>query len=68
MTDNGPAYRSHQNRDLCRHLQIKHLRTEPYRPRTNGRIERFIRTLTEGWAHAVTYRNSHDAASPCPPG
>jgi transposase InsO family protein len=60
MTDNGSAYRSHQHRELCHHLQIKHLFTEPYRPRTNGKAERFIRTLTEGWAHAITYRNSHE--------
>ncbi len=46
MTDNGNGYRSHQHRDLCRQLQIKHLFTEPYRPRANGKAERFIRTLT----------------------
>jgi transposase InsO family protein len=42
MTDNGSAYRSHQHRDLCRQLAITHLFTEPYRPRTNGKAERFI--------------------------
>jgi transposase InsO family protein len=60
MTDNGPGYRSRQHRDLCRQLAIKHLFTEPYRPRTNGKAERFIRTLTEGWAHAATYPNSRE--------
>jgi transposase InsO family protein len=60
MTDNGNGYRSHQHRDLCRQLQIKHLFTEPYRPRTNGKAERFIRTLTDGWAHGASYTHSHD--------
>ena len=60
MTDNGNGYRCHQHAELCQRLAIKHLFTEPYRPRTNGKAERFIRTLTEGWAHGATYANSTD--------
>jgi transposase InsO family protein len=42
----------------CRALGIRHLRTRPYRPQTNGKAERFIRTLLSGWAYAALYRNS----------
>jgi transposase InsO family protein len=42
----------------CRRLGIKHLRTRPYRPRTNGKAERFIRTLIDGWAYGAIYRTS----------
>jgi len=42
----------------CRALKIKHTRTKPYRPRTNGKAERFIRTLLSGWAYGAIYRNS----------
>jgi transposase InsO family protein len=59
MTDNGPGYRSIAHRELCRQLEIRHLFTEPYRPRTNGKAERFIRTLTDGWAYGAIYRDSH---------
>ena len=41
-------------------LRIKHLRTRPYRPRTNGKAERFIRTMLAGWAYAAIYANSHE--------
>lgn len=58
MTDNGNGYRSHQHRRLCHQLGIRHLFTEPYRPRTNGKAERFIRTLTEKWAYGAIYRTS----------
>jgi transposase InsO family protein len=50
LSDNGSAYRSHAWRDTCLELGIKHKRTRPYRPQTNGKIERFHRTLAEGWA------------------
>jgi transposase InsO family protein len=43
---------------VCRTLGLKHLRTQAYRPQTNGKAERFIRTLLEGWAYAALYRNS----------
>jgi transposase InsO family protein len=50
LSDNGPAYRSHAWRDACAELGIKHSRTRPYRPQTNGKIERFHRTMSDGWA------------------
>jgi transposase InsO family protein len=58
MTDNGSAYRAHQHRIACHQLGLKHLFTRPYRPRTNGKAERFIKTLTERWAHGRLYANS----------
>jgi transposase InsO family protein len=60
MSDNGPAYRSLMHAITCRTLGIKHLRTRPYRPRTNGKAERFIRTLLAGWAYATIYRHSSE--------
>jgi len=60
MTDNGPAYLSIVHALACRTLGIKHLRTRPYRPRTNGKAERFIRTLLGGWAYGAIYRNSDE--------
>ena len=44
----------------CRALSIRHLRTRPYRPRTNGKAERFIRTLIDGWAYGAVYRTSSE--------
>ena len=58
MTDNGPAYRSAIHALACRTLKIRHLRTRPYRPRTNGKAERFIRTLLSGWAYGAIYGSS----------
>jgi transposase InsO family protein/transposase len=58
LTDNGNAYRSTVHALACRRLRIKHLRTRPYRPRTNGKAERFIRTLVHGWAYGAVYRTS----------
>ena len=52
MTDNGPGYRSKLHRKACQALGIRHLFTRPYRPRTNGKAERFIHTLLDGWAYA----------------
>jgi transposase InsO family protein len=60
MTDNGPAYLSVAHAIACRTLTVKHLRTRPYRPRTNGKAERFIRTLLGGWAYAAIYRDSDE--------
>ena len=60
MTDNGPAYRSILHALACRTLGLRHTRTRPYRPRTNGKAERFIRTLLGGWAYAVIYRDSDE--------
>lgn len=58
MTDNGPGYVSHHHADACRRLGVRHLRTRPYRPQTNGKGERFIQTLTRGWAYGQIYRSS----------
>jgi transposase InsO family protein len=55
MTDNGSAYRSAVHALACRALGLKHLRTRPYRPQTNGKAERFIRTLLGGWAYGAIY-------------
>ena len=58
MTDNGPAYRSVLHALACRTLGLKHIRTRPYRPQTNGKAERFIRTLLGGWAYGAIYGSS----------
>jgi len=58
MTDNGGAYRSTVHAIACRALRIRHIRTRPYRPRTNGKAERFIRTMLGSWAYGAIYRNS----------
>ena len=58
ITDNGAPYRSTMHAIACRTLGIRHLRTRPYRPQTNGKAERFIRTLLGGWAYGALYRNS----------
>ena len=60
MTDNGSAYRSGVHALACRALRIRHLRTRPYRPRTNGKAERFIRTLLGGWAYGAIYGSSRE--------
>jgi transposase InsO family protein len=58
ITDNGNAYRSTVHAIACRALGIRHLRTRPYRPQTNGKAERFIRTMLGGWAYGAIYRDS----------
>ena len=58
MTDNGSPYRSAIHAIACRTLGIRHLRTRPYRPQTNGKAERFIRTMLGGWAYGAIYRSS----------
>jgi transposase InsO family protein len=55
LTDNGSAYVSAIHALACRRLGIRHLRTRPYRPQTNGKAERFIRTLLAGWAYGAVY-------------
>jgi transposase InsO family protein len=60
ITDNGSAYVSVAHALACRRLGMKHLRTRPYRPQTNGKAERFIRTLLAGWAYGAVYRSSHE--------
>jgi transposase InsO family protein len=58
LTDNGSCYRAVVHALACRALGVRHLRTRPYRPRTNGKAERFIRTLIDGWAYGAIYRTS----------
>jgi transposase InsO family protein len=58
MTDNGSAYVSDAFRAACRQLRIRHLRTKPYTPRTNGKAERFIQTCLREWAYAEPYATS----------
>jgi len=60
LTDNGSAYVSALHALACRALGIRHLRTRPYRPQTNGKAERFIRTLLAGWAYGAIYRSSRE--------
>ena len=55
MTDNGPCYRSRAFRRACRELGLRHLRTRPYRPQTNGKAERFIQTALREWIYARSY-------------
>ena len=58
MTDNGSAYRSHAWRRSCAARELRHLRTRPYTPRTNGKAERFIQILLHRWAYAFAYPTS----------
>jgi transposase InsO family protein len=58
LTDNGPAYLAAIHALACRALGIRHVRTRPRRPQTNGKAERFIRTLLAGWAYGAIYRTS----------
>jgi transposase InsO family protein len=58
LTDNGSAYRSAVHAIACRALGIRHLRTRPRRPQTNGKAERFIRTMLAGWAYGAIYASS----------
>ena len=58
LSDNGSCYRSRVHATACRELSMRHLRTRPYRPRTNGKAERFIQTMTNGWAYGAIYGSS----------
>ena len=58
LTDNGSGYRARAFRDACAQLAIRHRRTRPYTPRTNGKAERFIQTLLREWAYATAYDDS----------
>jgi transposase InsO family protein len=60
MTDNGPGYRSRFHARAVQRLAIKHLFTRAYRPRTNGKAERFIQTMLREWAYSVVYQTSQD--------
>jgi transposase InsO family protein len=58
LTDNGSSYRSHQFRSACLAMSIRHHRTRPYRPQTNGKAERFIQTALREWAYATHWADS----------
>jgi transposase InsO family protein len=66
MTDNGSCYKAFAFRDACRDLGIKHIRTKPYTPRTNGKAERFIQTALREWAYAQAYPTSERRAEQLP--
>jgi transposase InsO family protein len=66
MTDNGSCYRSQAFQQACRELGLKHIRTRPYTPKTNGKAERFIQTLLREWAYAQAYPNSIRRAQELP--
>ncbi|NJD88171.1 MAG: IS481 family transposase [Betaproteobacteria bacterium] len=66
LTDNGTGYRSHRFRAACQRLHLRHHRTRPYTPRTNGKAERFIKTLLREWAYFRLYRNSTSRANQLP--
>jgi transposase len=66
MTDNGSPYVSGAHAEACRELGIRHLRTRPYRPRTNGKAERFIQTLQNKWAYGAIYGSSAERTAALP--
>ena len=66
LSDNGSAYRSHAWADACTALSIRPKRTRPYRPQTNGKIERFHRTLADGWAYARFYESETERRAALP--
>jgi transposase InsO family protein len=66
MTDNGSCYRSFDFRGACRDLGLKHVRTKPYTPKTNGKAERFIQTALREWAYAQAYPTSQRRAEELP--
>jgi transposase InsO family protein len=66
LTDNGPGYRSALHSLCCRLLGLKHLRTRPRRPQTNGKAERFIRTMLGEWAYGAIYGSSSERTAALP--
>ena len=66
LTDNGACYKSKRFKKLCRRLGIRHLRTKPYTPQTNGKAERFIHTALREWAYARSYASSEHRAAQMP--
>jgi len=63
MTDNGSCYRSRAFAAACSDLGLKHIRTKPYTPKTNGKAERFIQTALREWAYAIAYATSNQRAA-----
>lgn len=66
LTDNGACYKSHAFKAACAELGLRHIRTKPYTPRTNGKAERFIQTALREWAYARAYQTSDDRAADLP--
>lgn len=66
MTDNGPCYKAFDFRDACRQLGLRHIRTKPYTPKTNGKAERFIQTALREWAYAKAYLHSDSRTAELP--
>jgi transposase InsO family protein len=66
MTDNGACYKSIAFRKACKRLRLKHVRTRPYTPKTNGKAERFIQTRFREWAYAQAYNTSKERAAELP--
>jgi transposase InsO family protein len=66
LTDNGPCYKAKNFARSCAKLDLKHRRTRPYTPRTNGKAERFIKTVINEWAYAYTFQNSADRTASLP--
>ena len=66
MTDNGPCYKAFAFREACKALGLKHIRTKPYTPKTNGKAERFIQTALREWAYAQAYPTSDRRAAELP--
>ncbi|HEX3360599.1 MAG TPA: IS481 family transposase [Solirubrobacterales bacterium] len=66
LSDNGSCYRSRVHATACRELSMRHLRTRPYRPRTNGKAERFIQTMTNDWAYGAIYGSSAERTAALP--
>jgi transposase InsO family protein len=66
MTDNGACYRARDFKATCQELSLKHIRTKPYTPRTNGKAERFIQTALREWAYAQAYPTSRQRAEELP--
>ena len=60
MTDNGSAFVSRQFATLCASMNLRHVRIQPYTPRTNGKVERFIQTLLREWAYRFSYHSSQE--------
>jgi transposase InsO family protein len=66
MTDNGSCYKSFAFRRLCKRLGVRHIRTRPYTPKTNGKAERFIQTSLREWAYAQAYQHSRQRSAQLP--
>jgi transposase InsO family protein len=66
MTDNGGCYKSRAFRQACECLGIRHIRTKPYTPQTNGKAERFIQTALREWAYATAFNTSDERRDELP--